>query len=384
MKARTSTLYAMAASLPLLPTVVAFELLAPSEPAGSLLFYLLVPAFLARRIGKGWRPPWHEPTVSLGLALILWSTICLAWDHDPSGCDPSRLLWLLDAFCTLVFFLAWLATDADLPSRAWLVPALLVGGAGNALFAIVRHLLFDPAGVRMWGWGITGQPVPGSAIMAVLFVVALDRFIRFDRRTALPHLAAMILFALFMILSNSRGPVLAVTLATAYRLSRERWQIAASLGLAAITGSVGLFAIAPHWAHNLLTNDFQRGTDLHVTIWRAALAAIAHRPVLGYGPAARLPINIPGLPYPFPHDLYLSTLFYSGAVGLVLLALLVVAIFRGVNRLAPVYAAICLVPLVAGFTDLSQLIKGPSAIWFVFWVPILLNITARLHQKGPI
>ena len=384
MHIRLRRLRAVIRSLPLLPAVIAFELLAPSEPVGSLFFYLLVPAFLAWQIGKGWRPSWREPAVSLGLGLILWSTICLAWGHDPSGQDASRLLWLGDAICTLVFFLAWLATDADRQSRSWLVPTLLASGAGNALFAIGRHLLFDPAGMRMLGWGLTGQPVPGSAIMAVLFVVAFDRFIRLirvDHRTAIYHLGALIIFGLFMILSNSRGPVLAVAIATAYRLSRERWQIAAGFGLTVFTGLVGMFAIFPHWARALLANDFQRGTDWHVTIWRAALAAIASRPVVGYGPTARLPINLPGLPYPFPHDLYLSTLFYSGAIGLVLLALLMITIFRNSNRLPPVYVAVCIIPLVSGITDLSQIIKGPSAIWFVFWVPVLLNITAIMHQK---
>jgi hypothetical protein len=34
--------------------------------------------------------------------------------------------------------------------------------------------------------------------------------------------------------------------------------------------------------------------------------------------------------------------------------------------------ALRLVPLVAGLSDLSQIIKGPAPIWYIFWLPALL------------
>jgi hypothetical protein len=44
--------------------------------------------------------------------------------------------------------------------------------------------------------------------------------------------------------------------------------------------------------------------------------------------------------------------------------------------------ALCLVPLIAGLTDLSQIIKGPAAIWYIVWAPFLLAACVD-PQKEP-
>lgn len=358
----------------LFPVILAAGLLITPWPVWAMIFYLTIPAFTLYRAASGWRFPLRDPAVVLGVALILWSTAAIAWGHDPSGMNASKLFWLGNGGSTLAFFAAWLmAAEKDKP-RAWIEPALLIGGAGNALFAIGRHLLVDPANPRMWGWGLSGQPVLGGTIMAVLFVLALDRLLR-RRKAVLLHLALMALFAVFILLSGSRGPLLAAAIATLYRLRDENWRI----WLACAAAGLGCLALgllfARRWLTEAAVSAATRGSDFHVTIWQAALALIKQHPLIGYGPTARLPLILPGLVNPFPHNLYLSLLLYSGAIGLALFLGLIVSLAWRAGWGHGGRVALCLVPLITGCSDLGSVIKGPAPIWYIVWVPVLLLIT---------
>jgi O-antigen ligase len=125
-----------------------------------------------------------------------------------------------------------------------------------------------------------------------------------------------------------------------------------------------------------------RGGDAHTKIWALTIKEILHRPFFGYGPQARLPAVIKTLQYPFPHDLYLSLLFYSGIVGLLLFAGFVITSFQQMGVADRGRVALCMVPLITGLTDLSQIIKGPAAIWYIVWVPFLLAIRFERQKSA--
>lgn len=363
------------------PLILATGLLISPVPVWALLFYLTIPAFTLYRLSTGWRLPWSDPSIVIGLALILWSIATLAWGHDPSGVNASKLLWLGNGLSTLAFFLAWLMASDSPEARAWLEPALLIGGAGNAIFAIAWHFLFDSATPRMRGWGVSGQPVIGGVIMAIFFVLALDHLLR-TRKALILHIAALALFAAFMLLSGSRTPILATAVATIYLLRRENWRIWFGFAAAGLGAAVLVFLLVPGWIKNTVADAASRGSDFHTVIWRAAINAIAQHPILGYGPTARLPLILPDLPYPFPHNFYLSLLFYSGAVGLVLFLGLIVSLVLRASWDHSGRVALCLIPLIAGLSDLSQIIKGPSSIWYIVWVPVLLLVTDLRHRPA--
>lgn len=356
--------------------IVAYGLLISPMPIWAMLFYLIVPILVVHRLMIGWRIPWRNPSIAFSLALILWSTITLIWGYDPSGQNASRLLWLLDGTSTIIFFIAWLIAVESPDGEASLEFALVLGGVGNAIFAMIGHFLYHPADARMWGWGISGQPVLGSAIMAVLFILTLDRLLRL-RGSVWMQLVALFLFGIFMLLSGARGPLLAAGICTLYRLKGENWRVwSGIIVVGLITLAVAVICV-PGWVKNTVSDALTRGSDYHLTIWREAILEILKRPFIGYGPTARLPIILPKLSYPFPHNLYLSLLFYSGIVGLLLfISLLVGFVIRSGSRRSG-RVALCLVPLIIGLTDLGQIIKGPAAMWYIVWVPILFFITAK-------
>jgi O-antigen ligase len=350
-------------------------------PIWVTLFYLTIPALVLWRIGAGWRPPLEAP-VLLGIAMIIWSIMAIGWGYDPSGKGNSPWLWLVNGCTTLVFFLGWLMAAEEKAGTEWLEAALVGGGAINAICTLARHFIWQPDVLRTWGWGIAGQPVLGAAIMAVLFVLTLDRILSARGPKEL-QIAALCIFGAFLLISGSRGPLLAAMAGSLYLLAGQPlkvWACIAGSG-AAVLAMLALAEPATIW--QTIQIALYRGDDKHAQIWRDAVTEIAKRPFLGYGPQARLPVVIETQVFPFPHDLYLSLLFYSGIVGLLLFAAFVASCFWRLGRTHRGYTALCLVPLIAGLTDLSQIIKGPAAIWYIVWMPFLLAICAG-PQKEPV
>ena len=112
---------------------------------------------------------------------------------------------------------------------------------------------------------------------------------------------------------------------------------------------------------------------------------VTAHPVVGNGLAANL--DLPHMT--FPHDLYLSVLFYSGVVGLALFVALAwvvtLRLWHGrVGRDADWLwmTALWLNALLCGLTDLGQITKGPGPIWLIFWLPAGLALSRASPAPG--
>ena len=125
-----------------------------------------------------------------------------------------------------------------------------------------------------------------------------------------------------------------------------------------------------------------RGSSFRPAIWRASIARIAERPWAGHGMGAKLGFES----FTFPHDLYLSLLFYSGIIGLLIFAAAAIRLIAGVWR-TPGPERILLIALwanmlVSGLTDYGQIIKGPSPLWYVIWLPIAYSAAYIMRSGG--
>ncbi len=127
-----------------------------------------------------------------------------------------------------------------------------------------------------------------------------------------------------------------------------------------------------------------RGTSYRPEIYWQGILEASNAPFFGHGLTAdtRL-IMSDGTRFDHSHSIYLTTLFYGGIVGLLLLiALLGSAIRQGFKQTKkpqqfllagmPLFAAICLA------TDLNKLILHPKPIWIIFWFPIALVAASEL------
>ncbi len=349
----------------------------PTGPAYALVFYATVlPLVLL-----GWREIARLHTAGWwwAAALIVWSGLTLLWGHD-DGHRSAR--FAIDTAMTLVFVAAMATGLRTAPARRALAEMLIWAGAANAVFSVVIGLLVPQHTERLHGWGATSHPILGASVMLAAYLTALCRGLTEPRRRW-AHLAAAVAMAGFVLMTESRGPLLAGAAATVLLCAAGPWRWRALATLAALAAGWRLLpgAMRHHQAAILVA----RGSSHRFEIWDRTLVLIGQRPLFGHGLAANL--DLPGIT--FPHDLYLSVLFYSGAVGFVLfgglLGWAVLALWRGrramdADRLW--MTALGVSTLLGGLTDLGQITKGPGPLWFIFWLPVGL-IIARAERPCP-
>ncbi len=357
----------------LLIAVIGAGLLVAPEPVWAMLVYLGV------LLPWGWRllrhPPAPDGGTIAGVALILWFTLATAWDRTVA---PQHLLWVWNGLNTLVFFLAARAVLGASAGRERLITVLIACGLANVAVAFARLAVLGVVpGERMNGWAETRHPILGAAVIGLCVILAAARLLQ-RRRGAWLNAAMVVAGLAFILGTGSRGPLVAVAGGLGVLLFGMRWRWLVALAAALVAGVVAV-AATPNLAALARSRLLDRGWSSRFDIWRLALHEIAARPLLGYGPAARLDRAVDN----FPHDLFLSMLFYSGAVGLLLLlALLAWAVWSAWRQGADgrwVVLALLANTVLNGLTDLSQITKGPSPMWYIVWLPVVL----ALGQTAP-
>ena len=361
----------------LLAFVVSAFLL-PKEPAYALLFYVAVLPCLLGRLGVGERLAVTDPEPALAVGLIVFSGLTLLWGVDDGG---RSVRFAVSAVATLGFLLAMLAVLQDATVRARLAAYLVLVGAVNAAWSIAYALVTHPRDPRLHGWGATSHPILGATVMAVAALTALWWTLApaASRARRGFSLFAALLMGAFILMTESRGPLLAVSGSVLFLCAVSVWRVRAFAGVGLLAAVWLLLpkAAREHGAAVLV----ERGSSHRLQIWDYTLGLVRDRPLFGHGLAANLHLDV-GDQITFPHDMYLSLLFYSGVVGagifLAMAGLLTLRLWRGrTDAEWPWLGALWLNMLVSGLTDIGQITKGPGPVWFIVWLPVGLLLTWR-------
>ena len=361
-------------ALVVLVTLGAGFVVRPS-PLWAMLFYLTVLPVCGLRLGQG---AWPADAGSLtGVALILWFTLATAWDEAAGPGVGVHGLWLWNGLCTLVFFAAARAAfGGPGAARERLISVLIGGALLNTAIVFARTLLQGMADDRLAGWAETRHPILGASVIGTCVLLAASRLLQ--RRGRSLALAAVSAGLLFIVLTGSRGPLIAIAASLALLLALTRRRLLLAAGCAGVL-ALGLLAIAePTLLQTAWSRLLERGWSNRLDIWQLAIREIEVRPLFGYGPSARLDRATDN----FPHNLFLSTLFYSGGVGLLLLlgvlALGLRAAARQPDRIVRATSLALLLHLVlSGVSDLGQITKGPGPLWYIVWIPLVLALGRR-------
>lgn len=364
----------------LLLFVVGAGFVVSPEPVWSMLFYLLIIPIQFRALAGAVRDGTFRrdmtPALAAAIIMILWFVLALAWDHSAAGHPGVQGLWVWNAFCTLLF--VWGCHEAFTRSEAWrdrLITVVIACGTLNAWIAIIRLPFlgdaWDQDSLRMPGWAETRHPILGAVIIGVPVLLAASRLLQ--RRSVKANAFALASCLGFILLTGSRGPILAIGGALTLFLGMVRPRLLAIVAVAALVILCIVELLAPSVLATVWHAFTDRGSSDRLIIWRLSLKAIETSPWVGLGPTARLNRVNEG----FPHNLFLSTLFYAGVVGLVMLLTLLALVGRiawrqprGVDRSMRI--ALLVYPMLAGMTDLSILIKGPAPMWYMVWLPLII------------
>lgn len=369
-----------------LPVCLAAGFLLPTNAVWSTFFYIVGWPTAALGIWKGWRPESSSRVVIALLALWGWSSLCLLWgEYAPHG--GGYIYWLLSSASTLSLILIFLMALQTTPKVRERVIAAIVWSATIAvIWSLGLSAYTHESGMNLVRWGALHLPVLGAACVVMCILLALSRV----AKGQLYYLASIPPLLVYLPFNISRMAFLVLLCGLVVAVFGNR---KASVYLLCAGGALGgllglLYALHCGLLDGFISTALVRGSDCHVTIWRMGWALFLKRPLLGYGPAMRLPMqpDIYCPADPGPHNIYLSLLLYSGLVGFVLFWLCQITALQRLLRLRAGLQrqfgiAFMSVPLLAGLTDLNHIIKGPSPLWYIIWLPLLL--AASLPESAP-
>lgn len=363
------------------------------DPVWSLTFYLGVMPLTLYVLWTGRGFDWRQRNVILAGLLLAWSALSLLWGENPGGHRVVKFLW--DTLCTGVFFVALqIACNSERRMTSNIGSTLIVAGAGNAVLSMILALHHHPLMLlvnpdwRLEGWAQTRHSILGALVMTSCYLFALHRSLHEWRYRGWYGLAAG-LCLLFIALGDSRGALVAAaagTLVLLFGLSgRAKTFVIAGVVLAGAALVATAILVDPELLSWLGQRLLDRGGSYRPEIWSFTLNRVAEAPILGHGLAAYLGLSAR---FTFPHSLYMSALFYTGAVGLALLVTMIASITLDAWRTPDVLdrdllLSLWLAGLCGGLTDLGQIASAPSPLWYIFWLPFALCCGALWWARNP-
>lgn len=329
--------------------------------------------------------PWRKPEFhqyggwfsASALAYAGWSCITSLWG---AGTDYLVLQWVVLA--------SWLLGSAWVLDRRpinidtlmrWLViiGALMV--VVNLVWFYHNHALVD----RLEGWGVARTPTVVGQVYGVIALLALILAWRSERYpTALLFTLLALIPLLGMALSQSRGPVLALTIAllwAAWLLRPAARILFTQVAIALMLLGVALLATP---VEQLV---LERGVSLRDQIWIHVGHAMVNDPLSflwGIGMSDSTAIPTSHVVFHHAHNAWLDIFYRTGALGLVL-ALVHLALLLFSPQSSPqirilrvwlVYGCLCLA------VDARSLFWEIDAKWLLYWVPAAL-LAAQLARR---
>lgn len=359
-----------------------------------VLLVLLLRRFDPRAYG-GW-------FTGLGLSYAAFALLSTLW--SPA---PKPFFFLLH----FLYLAVWLAGTAWLAGRGRIDPrrlrdALVLTGAVASVAYLVFYAFTIPLGDRLElrGYGVARNPNTLGMMFGALTLLAYVRWLEAGRTgDSARSFALLLLNVLPVLVSQSRGPILALAFALAlgFVLHRgpSRKVLVHFVGLVVVAGALVLALSRPGVVESLEERWRQPGD--RPLIWQTLLERGARDHLLfGRGLEKTSRIPMPGLQGPsadvpegfgpavhHAHNAYIDAFYRTGLVGLLLLAAHIVYVLSHLFRsadLLPWFLWLIFFCLCAT-VDWTGFFWYLEPIWFGYWIPAGLIgafLTARPAASG--
>ncbi len=344
--------------------------LAPSNKVyqqGLVLFLWLPTLVLAWSARQVLVQAWKRQPALWGSVLLLlaWSALSLAWSvGEEPGREAKRLLYIL------VFLLAF-PLLAQL-GQARIRQLLLVGSALLAVAALVSVVHFYamqgyPLLARLQGIGEISHPILGAYVIGSAVLVLLYQPPR-QRGLQLAWLAALACLGLFVMLSQSRGAVLALALTVilAPLWFRDRHSRVFAMLAALATG------LALYFLYDLIA---RRGSSYRPEIFHSAIDMIAAHPWTGLGLGAAYDVTVGKMHFDHTHNMFTHVAVELGLPGMLLWVMVWLYTLGEIVRargtlFGKVLLGFWVYSTLAMQFDAASLTGTPRAEWFISWLPV--------------
>lgn len=348
--------------------------------------FVLLP-FLAVLFRRPIIPVARTRTLRFILLLFAFLFCSLFWSE---GVDHEVVFNVLRKEVITVCFVLVVAWLWQQRYQDYLLIGLLAGAFLGVWLSIYNFYVVDghPWNARLEGIGrgehAIKSPVMYGAVLVTLFGSMSDKVFK-NKNVKLWAYCAMVSYLMFIILSQTRGVLIATSAAFLFILvlRKKHKQIAA---LAVLVGLAIMYAYTE--------GIFERMHTLHDArwdIWAQSLAIWSKSPILGYGIYPEQVILLAtGQSYPHPHNIFLSHLLYGGVVGLLLLLCLMASLFYSSltlwrEQLNILPLGLFIYFLFVGLFDFSTLIRSADVEWVFFWwlVAIVVASEGDVTRKVP-
>ena len=306
--------------------------------------------------------------------LLAWQVAGALFGDMPRSVDDLSKIGLLTAF-----FLLAAQTSRVLSTRQilWIIAGI---GAASGFLSIVVHVVRAPDLMdRMIPLGRGGNPIPGAGALASALIATvalwLDESHRHRKTMALLLMLAVPLMAA-LVLTQSRGPLVALCLALPFALLLERRGMLVVLVacLASWLVVTGLVMFEPSIKAIICGNnsDWCRPSN-RSQVWELVRDQIALHPILGSGPDFRFPYEW----LSHAHNGLFGIVLYFGLGGLAASALMVTGYARCLTRgTDDTLRFFGLASLIFTFGYMGADLPNPFAFfnthYLFMWFPILL------------
>lgn len=363
------------------------------------------------------------PTYLLAACILLWPRLLLAAWQAVRGSRLLAACLLLLAYLVLSGFWspdwhfgAWASMAADallvagfvlglvLSCRNWpesrgflfwlLLILICAGFVSSSASVHLYYLLPDyrplPEPSRLVAMGRLGNPVVASLAYGLVLLLLMHKCC-WGQLRALPLwllLASAPLFAVW--LTETRGVYFGLAIAFgSLLLDRMGLQIRWTLLLAfmAAVSVLGMvFLLHPQFPW-LLDWALPRSTSMRPEIWSAAISRVSEYSLLfGRGQLDPGQLTHGHLTFLHPHSIFVSSLYFGGLTGLLLLLLVM---SQGVQNLLQAGAGeqrslvlgLITFSLSVLLLDGAVLVSKIDIIWLVFWLPLSLAATLEPQQN---
>ncbi|MCJ7601952.1 MAG: O-antigen ligase family protein [Desulfobulbaceae bacterium] len=368
----------------------------PTSTALSNLYYLAVafPFLGMLFLGKITPKPLLSSKVfALSFIFLFYMWLTLWWSNDFS---------LKDIYVTgrrIIFILVFIASTVYLTqTRRHFLKSLfqllaIVATAVAIIYPFYFYAYHPFPGSRLVGYWLLDNPINTSSIYAIgIFGCLYLLQDQTEGKKRFIYVFLLIPLFSYILLSQSRGPLgafistfviwlLFTSLKT--RQFRNHHLKITAIFILFIAIAIGFHLAFPDFFRHFI---FDRGLSYRVEIWDKVFEKIKSAPIWGHGLNAENTVTISdSQTFLNPHSIYISTLYYGGAVGLFLFVSLIgYVIFKAMTLKNQKKQFIAVCTMVYGslciLADLHTLIQHPKPFWIFFWFPIALCIAFEIES----
>jgi O-antigen ligase len=343
-----------------------------------LILFLWLPGLASFLPGIRARLFWDRQLLAAALGCAAWAMLSVLWGGDAGHIKEMLYVGLaMQAFVLL---------GGLYRERLWSLLACiaLLGSLALGWFIFSFYALqARPLQARLIGAGLLDHPILAAHVAGALgILLCLLRRSLPRRLQGWVWLLGCLLCLAFVVLSRSKGPMLAVLAALVFT-----GFLASSLRGLCLSALVVAAAVLAVWAFPAFL--LRGGLSYRPDLLRDAWDLFQLHPWLGLGLGAdyQLTVEQTGRVYEHAHNLFVHILLQLGVPGLLLWLLMPLLVFRGAWRQRGTQHGRALCGLLC-FSVVALLTDGvgpwvkPREEWFTVWLPILLGFAWYASAPG--